>query len=69
MRPREIDAIVTNSDGDPERRQTLLRLLGAGAVERVVDPGRQVVEARLSVDGVLSEQCNQALQRWYGRFR
>ena len=45
---REIFTIITNSDGDPGRRRALLERLGAGATERIVDPGQAVVEARLS---------------------
>ena len=45
---RDIDVIATNSDGDPDRRAMLLGQLGAGATERIVDPGREVVAARLS---------------------
>ena len=68
---RDINVIATNSDGDPARRQFLLSLLGAGAVERVVDPGREIVAARLSdpATGVLSVDCNLAIERWYGRVR
>lgn len=63
----DIDVIATNSDGDPERRQFLLSLLGRGAVERVVDPGRAIVEARLSDPhtGELSIECSSAVGRWY----
>ena len=64
---RELYPIVTNSDGDPERRQALLGLMGAGAQERIVDPGQAVVETRLTVNGQLSVQCQQAIDRWYGR--
>ena len=63
----EIDVILTNSDGSALRRDELLRRLGAGATELVIDPGRAVVESRLSVDGTLSDQCGQAITRWYGR--
>lgn len=49
---REIAVVATNSDGDPDRRAELLALLttaaGVKAVERIVDPGRKVVEDRLS---------------------
>ena len=38
---RDIEVIATNSDGDPERRAFLLGELGAGATERIVDPGRR----------------------------
>ena len=64
---QEVDAIVTNSDGNAERRTFLLGLLGPGATERVIDPGLEVVTERLSVDGTLSDQCRDAINRWYGR--
>ena len=63
----DIQIIATNSDGSPARRNYLLGLLGPGAVEEVIDPGRAVVTERLSVNGSLSQQCSQALDRWYGR--
>ena len=63
---RELYPIVTNSDGSPERRAELINLMGAGSTERVIDPGREVVEGRLSVSGQLSVQCAQAINRWYG---
>ena len=64
---REIFVIATNSDGSPVKRAALLQLLGPGSAEQVIDPGRDVVTARLSVDGELSVQCEQAIDRWYGR--
>ena len=64
---RGVGVITTNSDGSPERRALLLSRLGPGAAERVIDPGRQVVTERLSVDGTLSDPCTQAINRWYGR--
>ena len=66
---RDIYLITTNSDGDPDRRSMLLGLLGAGATERIIDPGRAIVEARLSdpETGELSDECGQAVDRWYGR--
>ena len=66
---RDVDIIATNSDGDPARRAVLLGSLGAGAVEQVVDPGRAIVEARLSdpATGELSIECNGAINRWYSR--
>ena len=69
-REQELTVITTNSDGDPDRRGLLLGLLGGPgqATERIVDPGRVVVEARLSQpDGTLTEQCRQAIGRWYDR--
>ena len=66
---REIDVIFTNSDGNPERRDFLLTKLGPGATERIVDPGIDVVKARLadSITGDLEPECEQAIGRWYGR--
>ena len=66
---RDIDVIATNSDGNAERRAFLLAQLGEGAVERVVDPGENIVRARLSdaATGILSDDCDQAVRRWYGR--
>lgn len=66
---REIDVIATNSDGDLTRRQFLLSQLGDGAQERIVDPGRDIVSARLADPhtGELSTECAAAIARWYGR--
>ena len=66
----EIDVVLTNSDGSPQRRNELRVLLGAETQEVVVDPGEDVVRARLAaaaLDGELSEQCARAVTRWYGR--
>ena len=64
---RDIEVIATNSDGDPARRQFLLGQLGEGATERIVDPGREIVAARLSdpETGILSIECDAAISRWY----
>lgn len=66
---REIDVIVTNSDGDPDRRRKLLSLLPEGSEEEIVDPGEEVVKARLASrrTGRLSQACASAVNRWYGR--
>ena len=64
---REVEVIVTSSDGSPARRSFLLGLLGPGATERIVDPGRAIVEARLQVNGVLSQNCDEAIRRYYDR--
>ena len=64
---RGVDVVSTNSDGSPERRALLLSRLGRGATERVIDPGIQIVTERLSVNGTLSDQCRDAIQRWHGR--
>ena len=64
---RGVDVVTTNSDGSPERRALLLSRLGPGAVEQVIDPGIQIVSDRLSVGGTLDPQCQDAIQRWYGR--
>ena len=64
---QELDIVLTNSDGDADRRQFLLGRLGPSAREIVIDPGIEVVTERLSVDGTLSDQCRDAIQRWHGR--
>ena len=66
---RDIGIIATNSDGASERRRFLLGQLGPGAIEKIVDPGRATVEARLAdaATGDLSPQCNEAVNRWYAR--
>ena len=64
---QELDIVLSNSDGDQQRRQFLLGRLGVGATERVIDPGISVVTERLSVNGTLDPDCARALSRWYGR--
>ena len=66
---REINLILTNSDGSPERRAELLERLGPGSHERIIDPGETVVRTRLAdaLTGVLSDDCAGAIGRWYGR--
>ena len=66
---RDIAVIATNSDGDPTRRDFLLGQLGEGATERIVDPGENIVAARLSdpETGALSAECAAAIGRWYSR--
>ena len=66
---REISIIITNSDGAPLRRAALLDRLGAGATERIIDPGESVVRARLSdpITSALSPECEKAIARWFGR--
>ena len=66
-RAQEVAVVMTNSDGDRTRRNSLLGLLGPGSRERVIDPGFEIVAERLSVDGLLSDQCRDAVSRWYGR--
>ena len=68
-RNRDIAVIATNSDGNAARRALLLDELGEGASERIADPGRPVVAARLSdaATGTLSPECSSAINRWYGR--
>ena len=65
-RARGLTVVETNSNGSPAQRQRLLAALG-GASERILDPGRRVVEQRLAdpVTGQLSSQCGQAVGRYY----
>ena len=66
---RDIGVILTNSDGSDARRRFLLEQLGPGATERIIDPGRDVVTARLSdpATGELDPECEGAIARWYAR--
>ena len=66
---RDYDVLLTNSDGDADRRASYLDALGAGSAERIEDPGLEVVRERLAdpVTRELSPACEQALNRWYRR--
>ena len=67
-RAQEVVVIMTNSDGDRSRRDRLLSLLPFVAREEIIDPGRSVVEGRLTNEqGTLSPSCRDAISRWYGR--
>ena len=64
----QVEVVVTNSDGSPTRRNFLLGQMGVGSIERVIDPGLEVVKSRLAdASGLLSPQCVDAVGRWYGR--
>ena len=65
-RERGLAVVATNSNGSPGQRQRLIAELG-GASERILDPGREVVEQRLAdpVTGQLSDQCREAVRRYY----
>ena len=67
---RGIRVITTNSDSDLDRRAFLLRELGPGSVERIVTVDYDVAVSNLrGPDGATSEQCRQAVERWYKRGR
>ena len=61
---RQLDGYVTSSSRDDIER--LERITGEQAV--IVDPGEEVTRARLAdpATGIVSEECNKALRRWYG---
>ena len=64
-----LDVAVTTSRRDQvERWQSVADAEGAGLAVRTVDPGIEVVTARLAdpATGVLSDACSAALDRWYG---
>ena len=65
----QVGVVATNSDGAQERRDYLLGILGPDALEEIVDPGIDVVTARLSdpATGSLSDSCSGAISRWYSR--
>ena len=64
---QELGVLLSNSDGNQQRRQFLLGRLGRGSRERLIDPGIEIVTQRLSVDGLLDPDCQDAINRWYGR--
>ena len=66
---KEINIVLTNSDGSPARREALLERLGAGSTERVITTPEAVVRARLSdpITSALSPECEKAIARWFGR--
>lgn len=69
---RGLSVVVTNSDGDLDRRRELAALLGDAEledIEEVLDPGEDVVTARLSNrrTGKLGRACRSAIGRWYDR--
>ena len=63
-----IDAIVTTSDSSAEEIERLRRRGAIGAVI-TIDPGLAEVRRRLADDvtGVVSDDCENAIQRWYNR--
>ena len=63
---RELSGYVTTSDSRPEEIDRL-RATGADGEVVTIDPGEEVVRARLAdpVSGELSPQCSQAMGRWY----
>ena len=65
-RERGLKAFVTTTD--PSKIEELSRLAGAARVQRI-DPGREVVRARLEVlyEGEeVPGECGKAVSRWYG---
>ena len=65
----EIGIVGTNSDGAQARRSYLLGILGPDALEEIIDPGIDIVTARLSdpTTGSLSDSCGRAISRWFSR--
>ena len=62
------DVVVTTSQrGQENSWRAWADRAGAAFEVRTVDPGRDVVAARLADDdGSLSAECEQAIGRWYG---
>ena len=59
-------AVTTSRPGMADRWQRIASEFAASFTVRTVDPGRDVVEARLSeADGTLSDPCREAVARWY----
>ena len=63
---RGLKVITSNSDSDLDRRQFLLRELGPGATERIVNVSYDIAVSNLQgPDGTTSDQCMTAVSRWY----
>ena len=67
----DLDVIATTSDSSTEatdRWRVLAAQAAAAFTVETLDPGREVVERRLSArtGGVLSPACSAAVGRWYG---
>lgn len=59
-------AVTTSRRGQAARWEPMARQSGASFAVRTLDPGREVVSARLAEpDGELSEACELAVSRWY----
>ena len=63
---RELSGHVTTSDSSPGEVERL-RELGARGEVVTLDPGEEVIRARLAdaETGALSPECGKALSRWY----
>jgi len=60
-------AVTTSVRGQAEKYRRMAIENGTDLIVRTVDPGRETVTARLSEpDGSLSDDCMQAIRRWYG---
>ena len=59
--------VTTSRRGQVDRWAEVARAAGVDFNVRTVDPGRDVVTARLSdpETGILSGECDQAIGRWY----
>ena len=60
-------AVTTSRRGQEGRWRRVAEDAGAAFRVRTIDPGEDVVRARLAdPDGELSDPCAQAIARWYG---
>ena len=58
-------AITSGTPSTATKWAAVAREEGALFSLRTVDPGIDIVRERLAVDGVVSDQCEQAIGRWY----
>ncbi len=65
---RVVTTTSSADEGEVERAREMATEAGAALDVRTVDPGEEVVRARLSdpATGELSPQCERAMGRWYG---
>ena len=59
-------AVTTGSPDTAVRWSGVAEETGAAFTVMTVDPGESVVRDRLTVNGVLSNECAGAIGRWYG---
>ena len=59
-------AITSGSPRTAVKWQEVARENDALFSLKTIDPGEATVRSRLAVDGVLSDQCDEAVRRWYG---
>ena len=58
-------AVTSGSPDTAAHWSEVAREAGAAFSVQTIDPGEAVVRERLTVDGILPDQCEGAISRWY----